>query len=84
MESGYSFALYAFRILWMKQPIQISAFPLLKSDAVIIERGLVVVEGISIGSKFRNVQRREIKELPELPFALSDFFFRALCFGDVH
>src|ERR1700692_3413845 len=68
----------------MKQTIQISAFPLLKSEAVIIERGLVVIERISIRSKFGDVQRCEIKELPELPFALSDFFFRPLCLGDIH
>jgi len=51
------FAYHAFRILWMKQPMQISTLPLLKSKAVIIKRGLVVIERTSIGPKFGNVLR---------------------------
>src|SRR5260370_12491871 len=68
----------------MKQRIQICASPLLKGKTVIIERGLVVIERTSIGPKFGNVLRREVKELPELPFALPDLHFCLLCGGDVH
>jgi len=51
---------------------------------VIIKRGLVVIERTSIGPKFGNVLRREVKELPELPFALPDLFFCLLCDRNVH
>ncbi len=56
-EFAGMFAYHAFRILWMKQPMQISTLPLLKSKAVIIKRGLVVIERTSIGPKFGNVLR---------------------------
>src|SRR3984893_5471181 len=78
------FAPQAFRILWMKQPIQISAAPLLKSKPVIIEGGLGVVGGTFVTAKFGDVLRREIKELSEPPFALPDLLLRLLCHGDVH
>src|SRR5579859_1986184 len=68
----------------MKQPIQISAAPLLKSKAVIIECGLIVVERTSVRAKFGDVLRREIDELSEPPFALLDLLLRLLCRGDVH
>src|SRR6202022_3545241 len=83
LEFAWTFARRAFRILWMKQPIQISALPLLKSKTIIIECGLVVIERTSIRPKFRDVQRREVEELPELDFALPDLFFRPLALGDV-
>ena len=51
---------------------------------MIIERSLVVIERSSIRPKFRDVKRREVNELPELPFALPDLLFRLLCRGDIH
>src|SRR5258708_1118488 len=68
----------------MEQAMQISALPLLNSKTVKIERGLVVIERTSIRPKFGDVQRAEIEELSELPFALRDLRFRLLCFGDIH
>ena len=77
------FAHHAFRILWMKQSLQFGALPLFQRKAVIIERGLIVIEGTSIRPKFGDVKRREIKELSELAFALPDLPFRLLCCRDV-
>src|SRR5258706_13442636 len=68
----------------MGQGMQISTLPLLESKAVIIERGLVVIERTSVRPKFSDVQRAEIEELSELPFALPDLRFRLLCFGNIH
>src|SRR5258708_3014173 len=66
----------------MKQSVSISRLPLLKSEAVIIERRLVAEEPTSTGSKFGDVLWREVKALPEFPFALPDLFFckRALTY----
>ncbi len=64
--------------------MQISALPLLNSKTVKIERGLVVIERTSVRPKFGDVERAEIEELSELPFALPDLRFRLLCFGDIH
>ncbi len=68
----------------MKQPVQISALPLLQCQTVIIECGLVGIETTSTMSKLANLLRCEIKDLSQLPFALPDLFFRPLAFGDVH
>src|SRR5258708_35772957 len=68
----------------MKQPVQISALPLLQCQTVIIECGLVGIETTSTMSKLANLLRCEIKDLSQLPFALPDLFFRPLALGDVH
>src|ERR1700730_16750852 len=68
----------------MKQAVQISVPPLPKSNTVIIERGLVVIKRTSIGAKFSDVLRREVKELPELPSALPDLLFGLLCGGNIY
>src|SRR6266478_2737896 len=67
----------------MKQPVQISALPLLKSKAEIIERSLVDIMVAAIGPQFDDVLRREVQDMPELSFALADFLFRLLALGDV-
>src|SRR5260221_3729894 len=74
---------YAFPILWMKQPVRVGGLPLLKSQTVIIERGLVVIKTLSVWSQYGDVLRRKIKELSELLFALPDLLFRPLALGDV-
>src|SRR6202035_455779 len=62
----------------MNQPIQIRPTPLFKSKTVIIERGLVSIERVSIRPKLGDVLRREVNELSQLPFALPDLLFRLL------
>src|SRR6202011_2788021 len=68
-ESVWLFARHTFRIVWMKQRLQISALPLLKRETVIIEPGLVVIETAAIRPEFGDVQRREVQDLAKLPFA---------------
>src|ERR1700719_5177036 len=68
----------------MKQPIQISAAPLLKSKAVIIKCGLIVVERTSVRPKFGDVLGRQLQDLSKLAFALPDLLLRLPCRGDVH
>jgi hypothetical protein len=61
-----------------------SALPLLKSNSVIPERGLVVIERNSIRPNFGDVYRREIEELSRFTFALSELLFRLLALCDIH
>jgi len=68
----------AYGVLRMHQAFASQRLPLLKRHAVIIERGLIVVQAISISPEFGDVQRCEIKELSELFFALPDLLLGAL------
>jgi hypothetical protein len=57
--------------------------PLLKSNPVISERDLVVMERNSIRAQFGDVYRREVEELSRFPFALPEFLFRLFVLGDI-
>src|SRR5467141_2383082 len=67
----------------MKQRMHVSALPLLESQTVIIERGPVVIETTSIRPKFGDVQRRKVKNLAKLSFALPNPLFRPPLIIDV-
>src|SRR5712664_568022 len=82
-EFGRLLTPQAFGVLRMHQALQVSGLPLLKRHAVIIERGLIVVQATSISPEFGDVQRCEIKELSELFFALPDLLLGALALMDV-
>src|SRR5260370_26273602 len=74
----------------MKELARARVLPLLESNAVIIEGGLVETwtsfreKTSAIGSQHRDVLRQEVNELPKLPFALPNLVFRRLGYGDVH
>ena len=50
--------------------------PLLQSDAEIFERCVIDIESLSIRSKYSDVLRRQIQNLPKLCFLFADFFCR--------
>src|SRR6266436_7152798 len=67
----------------MNESMRVAASPVFKSNAVIIERGLIGIQTSAIRPKYAYVLRREIQDLSKLHFALPDFVFRLLTFGDI-
>src|SRR5258706_13104331 len=67
----------------MKKAYAMRGTPLVGGQAVIIERGLVNVNGRSIRRYDSNVQRRAVEDLSKLHFLLSDLLFRSLTLGDI-
>ncbi len=63
--------------------MRVAASPLFKSNAVIIERGLIGIQASAIRPCYAYDLRRTIQELSKLHFALPDLLFRLLCCGDV-
>ena len=63
--------------------MRVAASPVFKSNAVIIERGLIGIQTTAIRPCYAYEQRREIHDLAKLPFALPDLLFRLLPFGDI-
>src|SRR5216684_7148180 len=67
----------------MNEPISVAASPVFKSNAVIIERGLIGIQTSAIRPCYAHEQRREIQDLSKLHFALPDLLFRLFTFGDI-
>src|SRR5216684_360777 len=67
----------------MNEPMRVAASPVFKSNAVIIERGLIGIKTSAIRPCYAYQQRREIQDLSKLPFALPDLLFSLLTFGDI-
>src|SRR5438067_9322822 len=57
--------------------------PLIKTNADVIQRNAIGIKTFTIGSKYRNLLRREVQHLPELHFLLLDLFLGALLFAQV-
>src|SRR6266571_1650174 len=57
--------------------------PLFKTKADVIERNAIGIKTFTIGSKYRNLLRREVQHLTELHFLLPDLFLGALLFAQV-
>src|SRR5438445_4370899 len=57
--------------------------PLFKTKADVIEPNAVGIKTFTIGSKYRNLLRREVQHLPELHFLLPDLFLGALLFAQL-
>src|SRR5258708_8531984 len=57
--------------------------PLLKAEAVVIERSAVGIKTFATGSNYDNGLRCEIQDLTELCFLFPDSFFRNLTFRDI-
>src|ERR1700754_4488830 len=58
--------------------------PLLQSDAEIFEQCVIGVESASIRSKYADVLRRQIQNLPKFYFLFADFFFRNFALFDFY
>jgi len=71
---------HAFRL---KPRSPISALPLLKSKAVIIERGLVDIKATAIRPKFGDVLGRESRTCRSSRSLCRNLFFRPLALGDI-
>ncbi len=63
--------------------MRVAASPVFKSNAVIIERGLIGIKTSAIRPCYAYERRREIQDLSKLPFALPDLLFRPIALGDV-
>src|SRR5260370_311330 len=68
----------------MNEPMSGAASPVFKSNAVIIERGLIGIQTSAIRLCYAYEQRREIQDLSKLPFALPDLLFRMFALGNVN
>src|ERR1700752_5389246 len=58
--------------------------PLLQSDAEIFEQCVIGVESSPIRSKYSDVLRCEVQNLPKLCFLFADFFFRNFALFDFY
>jgi len=67
----------------MIKPPMVAVPPLLEAKTEVLERGLIDIYTTSIRPKFGDVLRREVQDLPQLPFALPELFFRMFCSSDV-
>src|SRR5229473_5054439 len=67
----------------MSEPMRVAASPVFKSNAVIIERGLIGIQTSTIRPCYAYEQRSEIQDLSKLHFALPNCVFRLLTFGDI-
>src|SRR5258708_1297182 len=57
--------------------------PLIKTKADVIEPNAIGIKTFTIGSKYRNLLRREVQYLTELHFLLPDLFLGRLTLSDV-
>src|SRR5260370_15979795 len=72
------FALNAFPIVPMKECVKIDFRAILAGDTVIVERGLIDIQNISIWPYHCDNERCQIQDLSELYFFVSDCLLQHL------